>query len=150
MKISCKYCGVVSKPHHCPHSKRKTDRTRIDNKIYESKEYRKLRKEVLKDYNYMCLWSLYIVGRVVKADTTHHIIEILDDESKATEYDNLIPLEESQAHKEVHALYKCNDVVKRKVQGLLREMIKAYKAKDFTLKKFKSRLDEIKKSTPLL
>ena len=148
MKITCNYCGIVDRPHKCLHIKRKTDRTRIDNKVYESKEYRAVRQDVLNDYNDMCLWSLYIDGKVVKADTTHHIIEIMDNESKATEYDNLIPLQESFNHKEVHRLYKVNSRIKKKVQDLLRDMLKAYKANDFTLSKFEYRLKDIEKSTP--
>ena len=60
MKTTCAYCGIVDRPHICPYRKRRTDRTRIDNKIYESKEYRKLRKEVLEDFNYVDVFSFYI------------------------------------------------------------------------------------------
>lgn len=142
MKVSCKYCGVVNKPHQCPHAKRKTDRNRIDNKVYESKEYRELRTEVLDDYNHMCLWSLYIEGKVIGADRTHHIIEIVQDESKAIDYYNLIPLNHNK-HDEVHRLYKLNPYIKRKVQRLLVDMIKSFKAGDKTLGKYKDRFKNI-------
>lgn len=146
MKITCKYCGIVSKPHKCPHKpKRKTDRNRSDNKVYESKEYRKLRVEVLDDYNYTCLWALYIQGQVVEADRTHHIIEILDDESKAVDYFNLIPLHHT-SHEAVHKLYKLNDEIKLKVQDLQRQMIKSFKEGDKTLGKYKNSLKEILKN----
>ena len=139
MKVTCKYCGIVDKPHKCPHSKRKTDRTRVDNKIYESKEYRELRADVLEDYKYICLWSLYVDGKVIRADRTHHIIEVMEDESKALEYYNLIPLNHI-FHEEVHRLYKINSATKREVQELLRDMIKSYKENDFTIGKYRDRI----------
>ena len=142
MKMTCKYCGIVNKPHKCPHSKRKADRSRTDNKIYESKEYRSLRAEVLEDFNYTCLWSLYVDGKVIEADRTHHIIEILEDESKATEYDNLIALH-NKVHDEVHRLYKLGLEVKEKLQDILREMNESYKNGDRTLGKYRKELKKI-------
>ena len=136
MKVTCKYCGIVDKPHKCPHSKRKTDRTRADKKIYESKEYRKLRREILDDYRYICLWSLYIYGKIVIADRTHHIIEINEDESKALDYYNIIPLNKD-VHEYIHKLYDLNDGTKKIVQALLRDMIKSFKDGDLTRGKFK-------------
>lgn len=140
MKVSCSYCGIVEKPHICPHSKRKTDRNRKDNKIYESKSYRSIRQIVLRDYRHMCLWSLYVDGNVKKATDTHHIIEILDDESKATDYDNLIPLTRFNHRVVVENLYKIN---KEETQELLRDMLKDFKRFDFTLGKYKERARKI-------
>ncbi len=137
MKTTCKYCGIVDRPHHCPHSKRKADRTRIDNKVYESKEYREVREEVLSDYNYICLWSLYVDGRIRAADVTHHIVEILEDESKATDYNNLIPLSDYSHKNEVHVLYLSDKV---KTQDLLMEMLRDYKNGDMTLGKYKNKV----------
>lgn len=142
MKVSCKYCGIVTKPHVCPYNKRKTDRTRIDNKVYESKEYRELRAQVLEDYKYICLWSLYIKGKGVEADRTHHIIEVVQDESKATDYFNLIPLNHLE-HDEVHRLYKLNPIIKAEIQQLLRDMIKSFNEGDKTLGKYKERFKKI-------
>ncbi|MBE6051610.1 MAG: hypothetical protein E7214_13425 [Clostridium sp.] len=144
MKTTCKYCGIVNKPHKCPHSKRKADRTRKDNKIYESKEYRRLRTEVLEDYNYTCLWSLYVDGKVITADRTHHIIEILEDESKAIEYDNLIALH-NKVHEVIHKLYKEGLNIKSELQDLLLKMNESYKKGDRTLGKYKK---EVKKIYP--
>ncbi len=126
LKIICKQCGIVDKPHKCPKIKRKIDRERTDNKVYESNEYRSLRREILEDYNYLCLWSLYIDGRVKEAEEVHHIIEILEDELEATEYDNLIPLRKDM-HDKVHKLYKLNNNIKRITQELLRKMCEEYR-----------------------
>lgn len=139
MKISCLYCGIVDKPHDCPRRNKTikpTDRTREDNKVYESKRYRKIRRKVLEDYDYLCLWSFYIEGKIVRAKDVHHIVEITDDNTKAYDYDNLIPLEEGVHRPFIHNLYKIN---KEYIQNLLRDMLKAYQEEDFTLGKFKDR-----------
>ena len=124
MKIACRYCGIVNKPHHCPYI-RKINRSRADNKVYESKEYRKVRKDVLD-----------VDGRVKLAERTHHIIEVLDDISKAVDYDNLIPLT-VDAHEYVHSFYKINDKTKKEVQELLRKMCSEYKKGNRELGYFK-------------
>jgi 5-methylcytosine-specific restriction endonuclease McrA len=136
MKTTCKYCGIVDKPHHCPHSKkyRKTDNVRVDKKIYRTTKYQKVRQDVLNDYNYICLWSLYVDGEIKPADEVHHIVEILENEKLAYEYDNLIPLEYYNHHDKVHELYKKD---KAKIQDLLRKMCIDYKNGDKTLGKYR-------------
>ena len=58
-------------------------------------------------YKNICLWSFFIDGVVKEASTVHHIIEILKDESKAFDLDNLIPLSEYN-HSLIHQYYKTN------------------------------------------
>lgn len=144
MKITCKYCGIVNKPHHCPHSKKRVDRTRTDSKTYVSKEYRRVRQEVLDDYNYICLYSLYVKGTICKADITHHIVEVLEDECLANDYNNLIPLEYYN-HVEVHELYKKDRL---SMQSILRNMLKDFKEGDITLGKYKNEIERLKKVSP--
>ena len=141
MKISCRYCGIVDKPHKCPRRAKKAyDRSRIDNKVYESKEYRKTRRKVLDKYNSTCLFSLYVDGRKRKATVTHHIIEVLEDETKGKDFNNLIPLSD-MAHKIVHELYKIN---KKETQDILFSMLNDYKAGNFKLKKYKEKIEKIR------
>lgn len=147
MKISCRYCGIVDKPHKCPRKiKRVYDRNRTDNKIYDSKEYRKARRKVLDKYNNSCLFSLYVEGRKRKATVTHHIIEVLEDETRGKDFDNLIPLSDT-AHKIVHDLYKIN---KKETQDILFNMLKDYENEDFKLKKYKNKIEKIIGNTPYL
>lgn len=136
MKITCKYCGIVSKPHKCPHNKVKwnKDNQRADKKVYRDIRWITLRNEVLDDYNNICLWSMYIDGEIVIANRVHHIIEVLDDESLSYYYDNLIPLEYYK-HNYIHELYKAN---KLEIQGLLREMVESFRKGDKTLGKYKN------------
>ena len=133
MKTTCKICGIVNKPHVCPHIKRKTNNNREDKKIYRTSKWQRSRELALDEYNHVCLWSLYVEGRVVKADVVHHIIEVLEDESLAYDEDNLIPLEYYN-HTLVHEMYKRN---KTKTQLLLTEMIESFRNGDKTPGKFK-------------
>lgn len=133
MKVTCKYCGIVDKPHHCPHS-RKTNNSRVDKKIYKNPIWLQLRADVMENYNNICLWSLYVDGKIVHADEVHHIVEVLDNAELAYEYSNLIPLE-FYNHKRVHKLYKRD---KKKVQGILRCMLNDYANGDRTLGKYKN------------
>lgn len=135
IKTTCKYCGIVNKPHKCPRVKEKwtRDNQRVDKKIYRGTMWVRTRENVLHMYNYVCLWSLYVEGLIVSANTVHHIVELLEDESLAYEISNLIPLNEA-SHRTIHELYKKD---KRKIQSLLRQMKKDYENNDKTMGKYK-------------
>lgn len=145
MKMSCKYCGIVNKPHKCPHQKTKwnKDNNRTDKKIYRTIMWQKTRNNILDECNHICLWSLYIDGIITRADTVHHIVELLDDESLAFDYDNLIPIEQHK-HRYIHEIYKTN---KNEVQQLLKKMIKSYREGDITFKKYNSEFRNISPPT---
>ena len=137
MKTTCKICGIVDKPHHCPHIKRKTDRTRKDKQVYSKHLWQRIRLDILDTYGYICLWSLYIDGEIIAAKTVHHIVEIMDDDSLAFDNDNLIPLSKA-AHEIVHKLYR--EGKKEQTQQLLRDMQKAYLSGNKTLGYYKSKI----------
>ena len=143
MKITCIHCGIVNRPHACPYKKRKTDRNRVDNIIYESKEYRKLRREVLEDFNYIDVFQFYVNSVTIQATTTHHIVEVLEDESKAVDYDNLIPLNEHASHKLIHNLYNRNTRTKIKLQELLKKMRQDYLNNDRELGRYEAEFNKI-------
>ncbi|WP_243152453.1 hypothetical protein [Clostridium butyricum] len=139
--MSCKYCGIVNKPHKCSHQRTKwnRDNNRTDKKIYRTMKWQNTRENILKEFNYICLWSFYIDGIITRADTVHHIKELLENESLAYSNDNLIPLRQYQ-HNYIHELYKTN---KDEVQDLLNKMIKSYREGDRTLSKYKSEFKNI-------
>lgn len=85
----------------------------------------------------MCLFSLYVVGRVEEGNTVHHIVEILDNKELAYEEYNLIPFSSSN-HETIHKLYRRNKLVKQKVQELLIKMTNDFKNGDKTLGKYKN------------
>ena len=68
---------------------------------------------------------LYIAeGRIVTADTVHHIVELSEDYSRRCDLDNLISISEA-THSMVSKAYK--DTIKRKaMQQTLRECIREY------------------------
>ncbi len=134
MLKTCKHCGIVDKKHICPHKpKRIYQYNRTDKKVYATRRWQNKREQILDDYNYICLWSMYIDGELKEANEVHHIVELLEDDSLAYEDDNLIPIEFYQ-HKYVHELYKKD---KKGIQNLLRLMIDSYRNGDRTLGKYR-------------
>lgn len=138
MKVTCKYCGVVDKPHHCPHKARQ-DNQRKDKRIYRSASYQTARAMALDTYNYVDLWELYVNGRYQPATLTHHIIEVLDDPDKAADQLNLFPTS-AENHADIHDLYK---LYKDKVQNLLFSMYQDYQAGNREPGKYKSHIDDL-------
>lgn len=124
MKITCKYCGIVNKPHICPKVKRKYDYKREDKQVYASSKYRKVRNQAIKEYKNTCLLTLLIDKKIKPAEETHHIVEINDDISLAYDFDNLITLS-SYRHEWIHSLYKSED--KEEIQEILRELCRIYR-----------------------
>lgn len=69
---------------------------------------------------------LYITdGRIVPADTVHHIVELMEDYSKRLDIDNLISISEA-THSMISKAYK-NSTRKAAMQQTLRECIREYK-----------------------
>lgn len=69
---------------------------------------------------------LYITeGKVVPADTVHHIIELMEDYSKRCDLDNLISISEA-THSMISKAYK-DERKKAQMQHTLRECIREYK-----------------------
>ena len=144
MKIACKYCGIVSKPHDCPRKPKRKNKSRYrkDVSVYNTKAYRRERENILDTYNKACLWSVYVIGETKVADEVHHIIEVLEDESKGTEPSNLIPLT-SSAHDFIHDLYDCNADVKYEIQELLRLFKREYESGCYELGKYRNTVEKI-------
>lgn len=125
-KIVCSKCGVVEAPHKCSKrykEKYKLNKDRLDNKIYQSKEWREVRANVLQENRFICLFSFYCLEQVVKADNVHHIIFINDDETLAYEATNLITLTNS-VHSFIHKL--SDKGLKNEVRELLEECNKLW------------------------
>lgn len=138
MKVTCKYCGIVDKPHHCPHKVRRDNR-REDKRIYRGALYQSARDMALDTYNYVDLWELYVNGAYKPAILTHHIVEVLDSPDKAADWTNLFPTS-SENHADIHRLYKA---YKNRVQDLLLCMCRDYQAGDREPRKYKSHIDDL-------
>lgn len=140
MKTTCKHCGIVSMPHKCPHRhNRFNNNNRKDKRLYKTGIYQRIRADVMATFNYICIFSFYFVGDVIKAEEAHHIVEILEDETLALDEENLIPVTD-KAHKKIHRIYNKGHKEKEKLKELLRLAREEYLSGDRTPGKFKNRL----------
>ncbi|MBW9170768.1 hypothetical protein K2F43_06050 [Clostridium estertheticum] len=93
---SCGTCGkIVPMNHVCSIKVREQsirDSKREDKKIYWSSKWRKLRADILEDCECICLWSMYVEGVIRESTVCHHIVEVIVDDSKAYDKDNVIAL----------------------------------------------------------
>lgn len=132
-KISCPICGRVHDRNYICEAKknRQQERSegnskRIDAKIYNSNKWKKLRDNILQEYNNIDLFSYYVEGRIVVADCIHHIVECLDNEDMAYDWDNLIPLCNYTHRKIVHRVYNINIEIKKQLQDMLSDMLDSW------------------------
>ena len=93
----------------------------------------------LDTYNYVDLWELYINERYQPATLTHHIVEVLDDPDKASDWMNLFPTS-AENHADIHELYK---VYKDRVQDLLFCMCQDYQDGSREPGKYKRHIDDL-------
>lgn len=109
----CSYCGMKRIPYnerHCDSCKPKVakqrqqyKRNRADSKIYNTRQWKKLRHEVLEDNNHMCWVCSQIKPkkRYTAADHVHHIKSILSSPELALDYNNCLPVC-SECHSDIH------------------------------------------------
>ena len=143
IKTTCIHCGrIVDKNHICPMKINRRIKNRKDDLLYNTKRWKKLRKNILDDYDNICLWSLYVQGKTLEADRVHHMVEVLEDETLVYEYDNCFPSEKYN-HYYIHELYKSK--YKAEVQELLRKMLRDYNNGDRTLNKYKNDIKAIER-----
>lgn len=91
-------------------------------KFYHSKEWERLREDILKTYNGIDIYSYYIENKIVIANTVHHIEEIKDNWDKRLDVDNLFPLSDV-THNNIHSLYSKD---KKETQRLLVELLERF------------------------
>lgn len=125
-----KYCEV--------HTMNKTEENRQRHREYDAHR----RNQTAKDFYNCAEWKaaracalardsnidiyLYIMeGRIVPADTVHHIVELMEDYSMRCDLDNLISISEV-THSMISRVYK-DTAKKAAMQQTLRECIRAYK-----------------------
>lgn len=93
--------------------------------VYHTKRWEKLRNYIMSKYDGIDLYAWYAHKTIVPANTVHHIIPVVDDETHAYDADNLIPVSDA-SHKEIHSGYK---VDKKEMQKILREAIAEWRRK---------------------
>ena len=90
--------------------------------FYNSAEWKAARGQALARDAGIDIYLYIAEGRIVTADTVHHIVELSEDYSRRCDLDNLISISEA-THSMVSKAYK--DTIKRKaMQQTLRECIR--------------------------
>lgn len=113
--ITCMYCGIVDSKHKWEYKDkyRKYNRkqqdiknnNRLDKKVYRSRRWERIRNNILDNCYHIDAYSYYVLGEIRQATCVHHVTEVLEDDSKAYQYDNLIGLNDNM-HEVIHRLYK--------------------------------------------
>lgn len=102
---------------HCRNKKAKD--------FYNSVQWRNARARALVRDNGIDVYLYIKEGRIVPADTVHHIVELSEDYSKRCAADNLISISEA-THSMISKVYR--DAAKKKeMQQTLRECMRVYK-----------------------
>ena len=101
------------------------NRERHKEAFYNSSEWKAARARALARDTGIDIYSYITEGKVVPADTVHHIIELMEDYSRRCDLDNLISISEA-THSMISKAYK-DERKKAQMQHTLRECIREYK-----------------------
>lgn len=93
--------------------------------FYNSAEWKAVRTRVLARDANIDIYLYIMEGRIVPADTVHHIVELSEDYSKRCDMDNLISISEA-THSMISKAYK-DEAKKKAMQQTLRECMSEYK-----------------------
>lgn len=95
--------------------------------FYNSAAWRAVRTKVLVRDHHIDIYLYITEGRIVPADTVHHIVELREDYSKRCEMDNLISIAEA-THSYISKAYK-NPKKKAAMQQTLKDCMEKYRKK---------------------
>lgn len=96
--VTCKYCGVVSRGHSCPHKKSRVKSIDSDSvRFRNTKAWMRKSQEIKQRDRHLCavcLANLYNTISMLnyKAVEVHHITTIKEDYNRRFDNDNLITL----------------------------------------------------------
>lgn len=82
------------------HQKQKCEKSES---FYNTKEWKKIRKDVKKYFFSLDFYAFYVHGLLVEGRTAHHIVPLEVDEALKLDFGNLIYVSES-SHREIHFL----------------------------------------------
>lgn len=91
---------------------------------YHTQRWKDMRAYIMSLYNGIDIYMMYKRGRMIPADTVHHIQRTADRPDLFYSDSNLIPVSDV-AHKEIHHRYKTEDTAA--VQEELKEYMRRYK-----------------------
>ena len=102
----CEECERKQRSRHVIYNTRYRDKRAAE--FYVSKEWRALRPVIMRIYDYVDIYALYIqheLKTLKESDPVHHIIELDEDWDQRLNPMNLIPLK-NETHNAITALYK--------------------------------------------
>jgi hypothetical protein len=120
----CSKCAPHYALERAKYNKQYDTTKRKNAEFYSSTEWIKLRGNVLIKSAGLDLYDYFVNGKVTKAKTVHHIVELKDDYSKGLDILNLIPLSSSN-HSKIHRMYFRNKV---KAQQMLFDVLEKARA----------------------
>lgn len=101
----------------------------LEKKFYSSKNWQNIVEISKKRYNYLDIYSYYILGRIEEGEVVHHIVPLTENWNKKLDIKNLIFLTEKN-HRTIHNLMKKGFEDKANTQQLLYSLIERFN-KDF-------------------
>lgn len=111
----CSLCGRrIPSGTECGCRKREYNEPQGIYKLYHTQRWQKIRAAVISNYSGMDPWALKVHGRIECAETVHHIIPTVDDDTLFFSIKNLIPVSRA-SHDEIHAMYKTDKTGTQKV-----------------------------------
>ena len=113
----CRKKAMRRKWNEYNHTKRNKERQAF----YQSAAWRKIKEEVMSKSAGIDEVMLR-QGKVIPANTVHHIVPLGDDWSRGLDITNLIAVSK-QTHSMIHSLYKEDEEIKKKVQKKLFEYV---------------------------
>lgn len=125
-----KYCAVhtVGKTEENRQRHKEYDihcRNQTAKDFYNSAEWKAIRARAMSRDAGIDIYLYIMEGRIVPADTVHHIAELMEDYSRRCDMDNLISISEA-THSMISRTYK-DAAKKTAMQQILRECMREYK-----------------------
>lgn len=96
-----------------------------EKRFYKSKDWQNTTNIIKNKFNYLDIYSYYVLGQIEKGQVVHHIIALDEDFNKRLSLSNLVYLTEKN-HRIIHNLMKKSYKDKEEIQQLLFSLIKRF------------------------
>ncbi len=116
----CEICEQKQQSRHVIYNN--TRRNKKVAEFYVSKEWRTMRECIIRVFDNVDIYALYVEHELLTCEPVHHIIELEEDWEQRLNPLNLIPLNH-KTHNTITALYKQSKASMRATQNQLRSLI---------------------------
>lgn len=100
-------------------------KSNIEKRFYKSKEWQSLTNIIKNRFNYIDIYSYYILNKIENGQVVHHIVPINEDFSRRYQVSNLIYLTEKN-HRLIHNTMRKSIEDKEKIQNILFSLIRKF------------------------